>query len=130
MNETISNTGELYNDSSMNTILQTASTSFEIANNNAITMSKTINKPGELYFVNDLIVFTITITNNTNSNIIGLFFRDVIDSVIGPISGDNYSVNTTSGIITNSTNPISISGIDINPNEVVTITITGRIVGR
>lgn len=130
MNETISNTGELYNGSSMNTILQTASTSFEIANNNAITMSKTINKPGELYFVNDLIVFTITITNNTNSNIIGLFFRDVIDSVIGPISGDNYSVNTTSGIITNSTNPISISGIDINPNEVVTITITGRIVGR
>lgn len=130
MNETVNNVGELYNDSSMNNILQTASTSFELANSNAISMIKTINKPGELYFPNELIVFTITIINNSNSNISGLFFRDVIDDVVNPISGINYLVTTTSGIITNSSNPVSISGININANETVTITISGRIANR
>lgn len=128
MNETIINVGELYNDSSMNSILQTASTSFELANNSAISMTKTINKPGELYFPNDVITFTITITNHTNSNIRGLFFRDVINENVNPISGINYLVTTTSGVISNSSNPISISGININANSDVVITISGRIV--
>lgn len=128
MNETITNVGELYNDPSMNNILQTAHTSFELANNSAISMTKTINKPGELYFPNDMITFTITITNHTNSNINGLFFRDVINENVNPISGVNYLVTTTSGIITNSSNPVSISGISINANSNVIITISGRIV--
>ena len=128
MNETIINVGELYNDSSMNSILQTASTSFELANNSAISMTKTINKPGELYFPNDVITFTITITNHTNSNIRGLFFRDVINENVNPISGINYLVTTTSGVISNTSNPISISGININANSDVVITIAGRIV--
>ena len=128
MNETKTNVGELYNDSSMSSILQTASTSFELANNSAISMTKTINKPGELYFPNDVITFTITITNHTNSNIGGLFFRDVINENVNPISGIIYLVTTTSGVISNSSNPISISGININANSDVVITISGRIV--
>ena len=127
MNDTITNVGELYNDSSMNNILQTASTSFELANNSAISMTKTINKPGELYFPNDSITFTITITNHTNNNISGLFFRDVINESVEPILGINYLVTTTSGIITNSSNPISISGIDILANSNAVITISGKI---
>jgi len=128
MDNTRTNVGELFTDATQDTLLTTATTTFEVVDSNTITMTKTVDRVGEFYLPGDTITFTITITNNGTIALDGLFFRDVIDEFVEPATGGEFVVTTTSGTVTSYTSPITISGIDIPAGGTVTITISGVIV--
>lgn len=121
------NTGMVYNSDEARTLLTSASTTFLVADDNTLTMTKTADKENEYYFSGDQITFTITISNNGTVAINDLTFSDTLDEVIVPVSGTEYTVTTTSGTIASSANPITINNIDIPAGETVTIIIVGKI---
>ena len=125
--DTITNTGELYTDSSASTLFDSASVTFNVANASILTMTKTVDRPNEFYLPGDSITFTITITNTGDSAINGLLFRDTIDPAVAPVNGNDFTVTTTAGTITSDDSTVEISDIDIGPGGTVVITITGRI---
>ena len=124
----IDNTGEVYTDDTLTTLVDNAVATFNVADASTITMTKTVDRPGETYFSGDNITFTITITNNGTSLVTGLVFRDIINAVVEPITGTDFTVTTTSGVVTSSASPVVVSNIDIAAGVTVTITITGKIV--
>ena len=124
----IENVGEVYSDDTLTTLVDSATTTFDIADENTITMTKTVDRPNETYFSGDNITFTITITNNGDSTVTGLVFRDVINENVEPINGSDFTVTATSGTVTSSASPVTVSDINITAGSTVVITITGRIV--
>ncbi len=121
------NTGNVYSDDTQANLLATDTVTFAIAQEGVITMTKVVDRPGELYFRGDEITFTITITNNGTVAANNLFFVDEIDESVVPLVGTNYEVTTTSGTVTSAANPININNIDIPAGGTVTIIIVGRI---
>lgn len=107
--------------------IATAKTNFTICDCPSIEMTKTVDRKDECYFSGDIITFTIKIKNTGNTNLSGLYFKDTLDSIIVPTTGTDYTVTTTSGVITQKDNPIVITSIQIAPNETVTITISGKV---
>lgn len=124
----IENIGEVFSDDTLTTLVDSASATFDIADANTITMTKTVDRPNETYFSGDNITFTITITNNGTSLVTGLVFRDVINENVEPISGTDFVVTATSGTVTSSATPVVVSDINITAGSTIVITITGRIV--
>ena len=90
-------------------------------------MNKTVDRPGEIYFTGQQIVFTITIDNNGTEDLTGLRFTDSIDTAVNPVSGTDFTVTTTSGTVTSASRNVIVDGIDVPIGETVTITITGVI---
>ena len=125
--DTRTNTGELFLDSSATNQIASASVDFEIFPSGEIAMTKTVDRASGFYLSGDPITFTITIENNGDSAVNGLYFRDIIDASVIPGSGTNYEVTTTSGTITSYDNPVTVSDINIPANGSVTITISGVI---
>lgn len=123
----LENTGRIYSDDTQTVLLAEDTVTFQVAQEGLITMTKVVDRPGELYFPGDEITFTITITNNGTVAANNLFFVDAIDASVEPITGTNYQVTTTSGVITSAANPININNIDIPAGGTVTIIIVGRI---
>ena len=123
----LENTGRIYSDDTQAVLLAEDTVTFQVAQEGVITMTKVVDRPGELYFPGDEITFTITITNNGTVAANNLFFVDAIDASVEPITGTNYQVTTTSGVITSAANPININNIDIPAGGTVTIIIVGRI---
>lgn len=123
----LENTGRIYSDDTQSVLLAEDTVTFQVAQEGLITMTKVVDRPGELYFPGDEITFTITITNNGTVAANNLFFVDAIDASVEPITGTNYQVTTTSGVITSAANPININNIDIPAGGTVTIIIVGRI---
>lgn len=123
----INNTGELYTNVDQTTLLATASDDFAIGDDGVITMTKVADREDSYYFSGDPITFTITINNTGTLAANDLFFTDTLDANILPVNGTNYNVVTTSGIVTSSTNPITVSGINLPAGGSATITITGVI---
>lgn len=124
---TILNTGQLYENATSSTPIQSAEVSFQTFNVDNLTMTKTVDKPGQIYFTGQQIVFTITIDNNGDEALTGLRFTDTIDTSINPVTGTEFTITTTSGTVTSSTRDIIIDNISVPIGEVVTITITGVI---
>jgi len=125
--DTRENTGELFLDSSATNQIASASVNFDIFPAGEITMTKTVDRESGFYLSGDPITFTITITNEGDTPVTGLYFRDVIDSSVIPNTGTNYEVTTTSGTITSYDNPVTVSDIDVPTNGSVVITISGVI---
>lgn len=123
----VTNTAEIFADDTFVTPIESASATFAIADDNTLTMTKTVDRPDEIYFPGETITFSITITNNSAAVVSGLVFRDVVDASIEPLSGTEFNVTTTSGTVTSSSNPIVVSDINIAPGSTIVITITGRI---
>ena len=123
----LENTGRIYSDDTQSVLLAEDTVTFAIAQEGVITMSKVVDRPGELYFPGDEITFTITITNNGTEAANNLFFVDEIDASVVPATGTNFEVITTSGTVTSAANPININNIDIPAGGTVTIIIVGRI---
>jgi uncharacterized repeat protein (TIGR01451 family) len=125
--DTKTNTGELFLDSSATNQIASASVNFDVFPSGEITMTKTVDRSSGFYLSGDPITFTITITNSGASAVSGLYFRDVIDASVIPMSGTNYVVTTTSGTITSYDNPVTVSDINVASNASVIITISGVI---
>lgn len=124
---TILNTGQVFENATATTPIQTAEVNFETFNVDDLVMTKTVDRPGEIYFTGQQIVFTITIDNNGTENLTGLRFTDSIDTAVNPVSGTDFTVTTTSGTVTSASRNVIVDGIDVPIGETVTITITGVI---
>ena len=113
-----------------NNIIEDASVTVNVANADTLIMTKTVDKPNEFYFQGDTIVFTITISlpASAGSKLNGITCEDQIPSqVILPTTAP-YGVTTTEGnIVPVAGNQVKITGINLDPGETVTITITGTI---
>ena len=129
MDNTRTNLGEVYTDDTATSLVADATTTFDVLTEGTITMTKTVDRVGEFYLPGDSITFTITITNNGTVLVDGLFFRDVIDAYVVPATGTDYVVTTTSGTVTSSPSPVTISDISVPVGGTVTITISGVIAG-
>ena len=127
MDNIVTNVAELYNDATQATLLTSATATFNVLDNETITMTKVVDRPGEYYAPGDTITFTITITNNGTLPVQDLFFSDEVDAAVEPLTGTEFNVTTTAGTVTSLTSPITISNIDIGAGGTVVITITGRI---
>ena len=124
---TILNTGQVFENATATTPIQTADVNFTIFNVDNLVMTKTVDRPGEIYFTGQQIVFTITIDNNGTEDLTGLRFTDSIDTAVNPVTGTDFTVTTTSGTVTSASRNIIVDGIDVPIGETVTITITGVI---
>ena len=124
---TILNTGQVLENATATTPIQTAEVNFETFNVDDLVMTKTVDRPGEIYFTGQQIVFTITIDNNGTEDLTGLRFTDSIDTAVNPVSGTDFTVTTTSGTVTSASRNVIVDGIDVPIGETVTITITGVI---
>ena len=124
---TILNTGQVFENATATTPLQTADVNFTIFNVENLSMTKTVDRPGEIYFTGQQIVFTITIDNNGTEDLTGLRFTDSIDAAVNPVTGTDFTVTTTSGTVTSASRNVIVDGIDVPIGETVTITITGVI---
>ncbi len=124
---TILNTGQVFENATATTPLQTAEVNFETFNVDDLVMTKTVDRPGEIYFTGQQIVFTITIDNNGTEDLTGLRFTDSIDAAVNPVTGTDFTVTTTSGTVTSASRNVIVDGIDVPIGETVTITITGVI---
>ena len=124
---TILNTGQVFENATATTPLQTADVNFTIFNVDNLVMTKTVDRPGEIYFTGQQIVFTITIDNNGTEDLTGLRFTDSIDTAVNPVSGTDFTVTTTSGTVTSASRNVIVDGIDVPIGVTVTITITGVI---
>ena len=124
---TILNTGQVFENATATTPIQTAEVNFETFNVDDLVMTKTVDRPGEIYFTGQQIVFTITIDNNGTEDLTGQRFTDSIDTAVNPVSGTDFTVTTTSGTVTSASRNVIVDGIDVPIGETVTITITGVI---
>ena len=124
---TILNTGQVFENATATTPIQTAEVNFETFNVDDLVMTKTVDRPGEIYFTGQQIVFTITIDNNGTEDLTGLRFTDSIDAAVIPVTGTDFTVTTTSGTVTSASRNVIVDGIDVPIGETVTITITGVI---
>ena len=124
---TILNTGQVFENATATTPIQTADVHFTIFNVDNLVMTKTVDRPGENYFTGQQKVFTITIDNNGTEDLTGLRFTDSIDTAVNPVSGTDFTVTTTSGTVTSASRNVIVDGIDVPIGETVTITITGVI---
>ena len=124
---TILNTGQVFENATATTPIQTAEVNFETFNVDDLVMTKTVDRPGEIYFTGQQIVFTITIDNNGTEDLTGLRFTDSIDAAVNPVTGTDFTVTTTSGTVTSASRNVIVDGINVPIGETVTITITGVI---
>ena len=124
---TILNTGQVFENATATTPIQTAEVNFETFNVDDLVMTKTVDRPGEIYFTGQQIVFTKTIDNNGTEDLTGLRFTDSIDTAVNPVSGTDFTVTTTSGTVTSASRNVIVDGFDVPIGETVTITITGVI---
>lgn len=124
---TILNTGQVFENATATTPLQTAEVNFQTFNVDDLVMTKTVDRPGEIYFTGQPITFTITIENNGTEELQGLRFTDDIDAAVNPGTGTEFTITTTSGTVTSATRNVIVDGIDVPVGGTVTITITGVI---
>ena len=124
---TILNTGQVFENATATTPLQTADVNFTIFNVENLSMTKTVDRPGEIYFTGQQIVFTITIDNNGDEALTGLRFTDTIDPSVNPVSGTDFTITTASGTVTSASRDIIVDGISVPVGGSVTITFTGVI---
>ena len=125
--DTRTNVGELFLDSTATEEVATAEVEFFVFPSDAIVMTKTVDRENGFYLSGDPITFTITIENQSENAINGLYYRDIIDSSVIPNVGTNYNVTTTSGTVTSYDNPVTVSNINVPANGSVVITIQGVI---
>ena len=124
---TILNRGQLYSDNTQTQEIALAEATFQTFDATLIEMTKTVDKPGEVYFPGDPITFTITINNNSTDLITGLRFTDTLDAAVIPTEGTTFNVTTTSGVVTSNDRNIIVDGIEVPAAGSVVITIVGEI---
>lgn len=101
-----------------------------VADNDSLIIKKTVDKPGEYYAKGDTIKFIITITlpSGAPAKIYGITFEDQVPlEVLLPTTAP-YGVTYDYGnLVPVSGNLVKITGIDLDPGDICTITIEGTI---
>ena len=114
-----------------NSIIEDASVTVNVADQDTLEMTKAVDKPGQFYFLGDNIVFTINITLPAAApdKLFGITMEDQIPIEVQLPNVAPYGVTTTHGSIVRVVNNfVKITGIDLNPGETCTITIKGIII--
>lgn len=109
---------------------QTATISFEAEQSLPLKIKKSVNKPDEVYFEGDSIVFTVDLARTTSKTVKNITLTDTIPSIVtfDPSSGITISgfhgpvhFNADSRVLT-------ITDLVLNDdNPVTTVTISGEI---
>jgi len=92
-----------------------------------ISISQKVDHDDYSYYPGDIIEFTIICTNHSKQVITDLHLLDIIPNCVNPVSGDQFTVTTTSGKISQSKKVINVYIDKIEPNENIVVTITGKI---
>ncbi|MHC1685154.1 MAG: hypothetical protein AB6733_19835 [Clostridiaceae bacterium] len=109
---------------------KTASVTFEAEQVLPVEINKTIDKPDEVYFVGNTIVFTVTLNKTTPHTISNLTFTDTIPEVVSFDPSTGITIDGAHGPITFDADRrlLSINELILNSDKpTVTITITGTI---
>lgn len=104
--------------------------SFQAANELGIIITKTINRPGEVYFQGETIIFTITMTRaaSIESSINQITLTDQVPAVVKFTKDNVQLVGGTSGNISVSGQTLKITELVLNNgNPTITVIITGTI---
>ena len=124
---TVSNTAVVQQGSNQ---LPSNTVTFQPANEIGILITKTINRPGELYYEGDTIVFTVTITRaaGITGAINQITITDDIPSVVSFTQAGVQQTIGTGGNISVSGQTVTVSGLVLNNgNPTNTIVVTGII---
>ena len=115
---------------SIGSMTQSTTISFEAEQSLPIEIKKSVNKPDEIYFEGDSIVFTVDLTRTTLKTVKNITLTDTIPSIVtfdpksgitidgfhGPVHFDSDNrVLTITDIVLNDDNPVT------------TVTISGEI---
>lgn len=105
------------------TLIKSNEVRFEIFDSKLLFVEKTVDRPDDYYFPNDIIIFTIKLRNDGSKILRNIRINDTIDDIIE----NNYDIISTHGeyIITN--NVVEVINITLSPNEEALITIKGKI---
>ena len=101
------------------TLIKSNEVRFEIFDSKLLFVEKTVDRPDDYYFPNDIIIFTIKLRNDGSKILRNIRINDTIDDIIE----NNYDIISTHGeyIITN--NVVEVINITLSPNEEALITI-------
>ena len=100
------------------TLIKSNEVRFEIFDSKLLFVEKTVDRPDDYYFPNDIIIFTIKLRNDGSKILRNIRINDTIDDIIE----NNYDIISTHGeyIITN--NVVEVINITLSPNEEALIT--------
>ena len=122
MNNIINKVGLLKNSNVGN--ISSTETSFSLFGDNVIEFTKTVDRPNDYYVEGDLIHFTIHMKNIGDKRICNFVLKDEMESCVKPFEG-SYKVITSLGEVKSYNNPIIVDKITLEPNQEMTVVITG-----
>ena len=115
---------------SIGSTTQTSSISFEAEQSLPIEIKKSVNKPDEVYFEGDSIVFTVDLTRTTSKTIKNITLTDTIPSIVTFDASSGITVNGFHGPIHFDADSRVLTITDIVLNDaspVTTVTVSGEI---
>lgn len=115
---------------SIGSTTQTTTISFEAEQSLPIEIKKSVNKPDEVYFEGDSIVFTVDLTRTTSKTIKNITLTDTIPSIVTFDPSSGITVNGFHGPIHFDTDSrvLTITDIVLNDaNPITTVTVSGEI---
>lgn len=124
MNNVINKVG-LFKNNNVGTLTSTE-TSFSLYGDNVLEFNKTVDRPNDYYVEGDLIHFTIHMKNIGDKRIVNFSLKDELESCVKPFDG-SYKVTTSLGEVRSYTNPVVVDKITLEPNQEMTVVITGTI---
>ena len=106
----IINKVELSKHSSVGTLSSTE-TNFSLYKDNVIEFIKTVDRPNDYYVEGDLRIVNFTL-------------KDELEACVKPFDG-SFKVTSSLGEVKNYGNPVVIDKITLEPNQEMTVVITG-----
>ena len=105
-------------------ILSTTETNFSLYKDNVIEFNKTVDRPNDYYVEGDLIHFTIKMKNIGDKRIVNFTLKDELEACVKPFD-NSYKVTTSLGEVKSYQNPVIVDKITLEPNQEMTVVITG-----
>ena len=121
----VTNTVSLFKNSNVG-VLSSTETNFSLYGDNVIEFSKTVDRPNDYYVEGDLIHFTIKMKNVGDKRIANFVLKDQLENCVKPFDG-SYKVITSLGEVRSYSNPVIVDKITLDPNQEMTVVITGTI---
>ncbi len=124
MNNIINKVG-LSKNSNVGTLTATE-TNFSLFGDNVLEFKKFVDRPNDYYVEGDLIHFTINMKNIGDKRIVNFVLKDELETCVKPFDG-SYKVTTSLGEVRSYCNPVVVDKITLDPNQEMTVVITGVI---
>ena len=124
MNNIINKAG-LFKNNNVGSI-SSAETSFSLYGDNVIEFKKFVDRPNDYYVEGDTIHFTINMKNVGDKRIVNFVLKDELEACVKPFEG-SYKVLTSLGEVRSYGNPVIVDKITLEPDQEMTVVITGTI---